>query len=346
MTAFRRRFALALFAFVLLAVAAGFGYATIEGWTFADGLYMAVITITAVGYEEVNPLTDLGRTFTIVVLIAGISWMGIWFALITSFFVELDLRQVMRRRRLMKRLEDLSNHVIVGGAGRTGRQVIQELESVGVPWVAIERDSKRLDELRERYPESLLVEGDATHDDVLLEAGIERARGLIASLSADADNLFVCLSARDLKSDLTIIARAYEEETTDKLYRAGATHVVSPNISGAVRMASMLVRPSVVSFLDITTRSSDLDLRIEQARIRSASLLAGQTLAEAEIPARTGLIVMAIRSQDAGAAAGFTFNPSADTRIESGDELIVLGTPEQIGKLRSYAGVVTDAETP
>jgi voltage-gated potassium channel len=336
MIAFRRRFAIALLAFALLSIAGGLGYRMIEGWSLADGLYMAVITITAVGYGEVQPLTQAGRNFTVGLLIAGISWMGLWFALITSFFVELDLRQVMARRRLMKRLEQLSNHIIVGGAGRTGLQVLQELEDMSVPWVAIEADERRIQTLQERFPEGLFVEGDATHDDVLLEAGADRAHGLVACLSADADNLFVCLSARDLKSDLTIIARAYEEETMDKLYRAGATHVVSPNVSGAVRMASMLVRPSVVSFLDITTRSSDLDLRIEQATIPDSSALADRTLAEAEIPARTGLIVMAVRSTNGRQQGHFTFNPSADTRLKAGDELIVLGTQDQIERLRAY----------
>jgi voltage-gated potassium channel len=336
MIAFRRRFAIALLAFGLLTIAGGLGYRAIEGWSFADGLYMAVITITAVGYGEVQPLTQAGRNFTVGLLIAGISWMGLWFALITSFFVELDLRQVMARRRLMKRLDQLSNHIVVGGAGRTGLQVLQELEAMGVPWVAIEADERRIQTLQERFADGLFVQGDATHDEVLLEAGTDRARGLVACLSADADNLFVCLSARDLKSDLTIVARAYEEETMDKLYRAGATHVVSPNVSGAVRMASMLVRPSVVSFLDITTRSSDLDLRIEQALISNASRLAGRTLAQAEIPAKTGLIVMAVRSTDERDEGRFTFNPSAETRLNVGDELIVLGTPEQIERLRAY----------
>jgi voltage-gated potassium channel len=334
MHVFVRRFVMALAAMVVLNIVGTAGYVLLEGWSLGDGLYMSVITLTAVGYEEVRPLTQTGRTFTMGLLLAGITWMGVWFAFITSFIVELDLRQVFRRRRLMAQLDQLSDHVIVCGAGRTGRQVIQELQRTGAPWAAVERSSRRVEELREEFPEGAIVEGDATHDDALVEAGLERARGLVASLSADTDNLFVCLSARDLKPDLTIVARAYEEETMDKLYRAGATHVVSPNVSGAIRMASMMVRPSVVSFLDIATRSSELALRMEQAPIPEGSTVAGKTLAQARIPQETGLIVIAVRTPGDARDGRFVFNPSAETRLNAGDEVIVLGTVEQIQALR------------
>lgn len=336
MHVFVRRFVMALIAMAVLNVFGTIGYVVVEGWSVADGLYMSIITLTAVGYQEVRPLTQAGRTFTMGLLLAGITWMGVWFALITSFIVELDLRQVFRRRRLMAQLEQLQDHVIVCGTGRTGRQVIHELESMDAEWAAIERSGNRAEELREEYPDGAIVEGDATQDDSLMEAGLERARGLVACLSADADNLFVCLSARDIKPDLTIVARAYEEETMDKLYRAGATHVVSPNVSGAIRMASMLLRPSVVSFLDIATRSSDLALRMEQAPIPEGSRIAGQTLAEASIPQETGLIVIAVRTPGEAREGHFVFNPSADTRLDPGNQLIVLGTVDQIRALREY----------
>ncbi len=335
---FTRRFLLAFLVFGVLAVVGTAGYMAIEGWPFADAVYMTVITLTAVGYEEVRPLTPAGRTFTMVLLGGGITWMGIWFALITALLVELDLTHVFRRRRLMKDLEGLQDHVIVCGAGRTGRQVIDELDSLKAKWVAIERDPARVEAFGSSHAGGLVVEGDATHDETLIRAGIERARGLVACLSADTDNLFVCLSARDLEPDLTIVARAYEEETLDKLYRAGATHVVSPNLSGAIRMASMLVRPSVVSFLDIATRSSNLALRMEQTAIPEGSRLAGRTLAEARIPQETGLIVIGMRRNGDGPEGQFVFNPLADTRIASGDELIVLGRTEQIQQLREHLG--------
>ncbi|MDT8342375.1 MAG: potassium channel protein [Longimicrobiales bacterium] len=335
MVDFRRRFlAAGILALALLGFGAA-GYMLLENQPFGDSLFMTAITLTAVGYREVFPLSGAGRVFTMGVLASGITWMGIWFALLTSFLVELDLGQTLRGRRILKRISSMKNHVIVCGVGRTGRQVIRELQDMGVPWVAIERDPDRAEAVLADAPDAAVLSRDATHDETLIEAGLPKARGLVACLSADTDNLFVCLSARDLKPDLTIVARAYEEATMDKLYRAGATHVVSPNVSGAVRMASVLLRPSVVSFLDIATRSSELSLRMEQAAIGSDSPVRSKTLAEARIPQATGLIVIALKKAG-GEGSGFVFNPVADTRLEEHDELIVLGTAEQVEGLKRF----------
>ena len=172
---------------------------------------------------------------------------------------------------------------------------------------------------------------------MLLDAGLLKAKGLITCLSADADNLYVCLSGRDLAAKVTIVARAYEEESIDKLYRAGANQVVSPNVSSAIRMASVLLRPSVVSFVDIVTRSPDLELRMEQAHVTERSAIAGRTLAEARIPQETGLIVLAL-AKHTRAVAQFVFNPTAETRIDAGDDVIVLGNASQIERLKAYVG--------
>lgn len=333
MTVFIPRFLWSLAFLVTLIVLGTVGYMGLEGWALSDAVYMTVITVTAVGYKEVIPLSPDGRNFTMLVLLSGITWMGVWFALITSFIVELDLKDALRRRRAMTEIANLKDHIIICGAGRTGRQVVQELETVTSDYVVIERDPAPIEVLGEFAPDAKVVEGDATHDNILLDAGLLRADGLVTCLSADADNLFVCLSARDLAASLTIVARAYEEETMDKLYRAGADHVVSPNVSGAVRMASVLLRPSVVTFLDIVTRSDHMALRMEQVEIVEDSDLAGKTLMEARIPQRAGLIVIAV-GKKGGPTKDFLFNPAADTRLEVGDQLIVLGTDEQIGKLR------------
>jgi len=334
MRVFRRRALGALLAFGLLCVLGAIGYILIEGVRPQDALYMTVITLTAVGYQEVFPLSPAGRTYTVGVLVAGISWMGAWFALITSFLVELDLRNVLRNRRMTQRIEDLSDHVVVCGVGRTGTEVVRELEQTGAPWVVIEQDVERLARLRRMLPDALVIEGDATKDAELEAAGIHRATGLVAALSHDTHNLFICLSARDLNPDLTIVARASEEETRDKLFRAGASHVVSPEISGGIRMASMLLRPTVMSFLEVATRSSDQALRIEELAVHEGQRIAGRTLEEARIPQETGLIVIAVRHP--GAGGEFQFNPGSSTRVEAGDELIVLGTSDQVSSLRNY----------
>ena len=336
MSVFRSRLVIAILAFVALSAAGTIGYMAIEDQGFDDALFMTVITLTAVGYEEVWPLSPAGRGFSMVLLIGGITWMGLWFANLTSFFVELDLRGVLRRRRNVKEIARMKDHIIVCGCGRTGRQVAQELETMTNQYVLVDKDPARIEEVREFLPHAHVIEGDATHDHVLLEAGLLEAKGLVTCLSKDTDNLFVCLSARDLAAKVKIVARAYEEETMDKLYRAGADHVVSPNVSSAIRMASVLLRPSAVSFLDIATRSSDLALRMEQLLIGERSDVAGKTLMEARIPQRTGLIVIAVRKQ--GQLRDFVFNPVADTRLDAGDEVIVLGKEDQISRLRDVAG--------
>jgi voltage-gated potassium channel len=325
--------------FAILLLFGTVGYIGLEGWNWSDSLYMTVITLTAVGYEEVHPLSPPGRVFTGFLLAGGITGMGLWFAFLTSSIVELDLTHVFRRRRTEKEIRRMENHVIVCGAGRTGRQVVEELLVSGEPFVVVERDRQKVEELHHLLPDAMVVEGDATIDHFLEEAGVEKARGLITCLSADTDNLFVCLTARDLRSDLEIVARAYEEETVPKLYRAGANHVVSPNASGAIRMASFMLRPSVVSFLDVATRSPDLTLRLEQETVAASSTVAGRTLMDAKIPQNTGLIVIALRKKNPEGSEepySYVFNPVATTRLDPGDVMIVLGAPDQIRKLREF----------
>ena len=316
-----------------------FGYVWIERWSWGDAADMTVITLTAVGYDEIHPLSTQGRAFTSLILFGGITGLGLWFAFLTSFIVELDLANTFRRRKTLKQVKKMKNHVIVCGAGRTGSQVVEELLMAGESFVVIERDPEKTKQLQELLPDVTVIEGDATVDHFLEEAGIQRARGLIACLSADTDNLFVCLSARDQKRDLEIVARAYEEETVPKLYRAGANHVVSPNASGAIRMASFMLRPVVVSFLDVATRSQDLTLRMEQETVSESSPLAGKPLSDIKLPQYTGLIVIGIRKKNPPEAEeeyAYVFNPQAETRLDPGDIMIVLGKPEQIDKLRKF----------
>jgi voltage-gated potassium channel len=261
----------------------------------------------------------------------------VWFALITSLIVELDLANFLRRKRSMKEIAELRDHIIICGVGRTGRHLVSELAPATQAYVAIDRDEDRIELAREEVDPSLMgITGDATLDHTLELAGIKRASALVSCLSQDTDNVYVCLSARALNPDMTIVARAYDEESVDKLYRAGANHVVSPNVSGALQMASFLLRPSVVTFLDVAFRSPEVSLRLEQATVGIDSTLNGKTLKDARIREETGLMVIAVRK--AGSHGEFTFNPSADTVLENGDEMIVLGKPGQLQDLRRYAG--------
>jgi voltage-gated potassium channel len=332
---FGPRFAWALVYFAVLTVAGTMGYILIEDWHWFDALYMTVTTVSSVGYSEVLPLTARGRAFTMVVIFFAVTGLGIWWALITALIVELDLGGLVRRRRVMRRIEDLSDHVIVCGGGRIGKVVIHELMREGTPFVLVERHGERAADLLQDHPDLLWIEADATKEHNLTAARIHAARGLAACLDQDGENLLLCLTAHHLKPELNVVARANEEESVDKLLRAGADHVISPIATGGIRMASMLLRPSVVSFLDVaTTAGGEMTLRLEETVIPLQSKLVGKTLADARIPQRTGLVVLALRR--GRGAADLVYNPGPETRLEPHNVLITLGREDQIRGLRSY----------
>ena len=205
MASFVPRFLWTVALLAALAVIGTAGYVLIEQQPLGDALYMTAITLSAVGYSEVFPLSAPGRVFTMLLLLAGITWLGFWFASLTSLIVELDLKDALRRRRSMRDIAKMKDHVIICGCGRTGRQIAQELETMDNEYVILERSPERIEEVREFMPHAHIMEGDATHDQLLLEAGLLRAKGLITCLSQDADNLFVCLSARDLAATVKIV---------------------------------------------------------------------------------------------------------------------------------------------
>lgn len=325
-------------AFVVLLIVVGtVGYAWIEGWNWADSFYMTIITITAVGYHEVHPLSETGRIFTVCILVGGLTALGAWFALITASLVRMDLRNTYWRRRTMKKAARMKDHVIICGGGNMGQQIMRELDGAGKPCVVVESDPDAIGSLREISPDAVIISEDATRDRVLDEAGIGRAGGLVACLSADTDNLFVCLSARALNSDLDIVARAEGRSTTAKMYRAGANHVVSPNQTGAVWVASLLVRPSVASLMDLSEKGRHLSRHIDQATVGPNSKVVGRTLGEARVLDRTGLLVIAIHKHGQPYEEA-TFNPDSSVRLEAGDDLIVLGDDAQVERLRAYVG--------
>lgn len=315
--------------FVIVNAIGILGYMYFEGWSFHDALYMTVITLTAVGYHEVAPLSAAGRNFTMGLLALGLTGLGLWFALITAFFIEMDLAGTLQRRRTMKTIAKLRNHVIVCGCGRTGRQVLFELEQSELDFVVVEVDPDRVRSIRNRHPGVRVIEGDAAKDAILESAGIRHARGLITCLSDDADNLFVCLSARVLNSELTVVARADDQETTAKMYRAGANHVVSPTVTGGVTMAAMLVRPAATTLLEIGNRLQELNLRTDQVAVSARAAAVGKTLDATRI--RESMVVVALlRGPD---QKQITFNPKGSTTLEVGDELVVMGTPRQLQRL-------------
>ncbi len=327
---------LAVLAACVVLVVGTIGFKVIEGWSWFDSLYMSVITLATVGYGEVHPLSQLGRGFAIILILVGTAIIFASIGVMTSFFVELNFSKVFQQRRMMRKINQLENHYIICGADAVGEQVIERLIKAGVQFVIIEQKDVQLDALFMRFGDyTFFVQGDATDEDTLRSAGVERAKGLITTLPTDAANLFVVVTAKDLNPNMKIVSRAIEPSSISKLKKVGAHHVISPNIISAERMASVVLKPNVVSFLDtIITDDENMALLMEEVAIPAKSHLNGLTLAQARIPQETGLMVIAIKS---GANGKFAFNPGSSAGLNTGDVLIVLGTDGQIGQLQVYA---------
>jgi len=308
------------------------GYMAVEGWSLWDAFYMTIISLTTVGYSEVHPLSPAGEVFTAVLLVGGVGTVLYSFTLIGARVIEGTLHQRWERRRITHMLDTLDNHFIVCGFGRIGSTIVDEFERQKIPHVIIERDPERARSLRERG--QLVVEGDASSEDVLTQAGMARARGLIAALPTDADNVYTILSARLMRPPLYIIGRAESDDSARKLKRAGADRVISPYQLGGLHMAQLALRPTVVEFVQLATSSEFLDLSMEQVEVREHGPLVGQTLVGANLRQIFGVIVIGIRRT----SGRMEFNPAPDARMEAGDHLVVLGPNDRLAALNRHAG--------
>jgi voltage-gated potassium channel len=310
------------------------GYMLIGKWTFTESVYMTVITLASVGFREVRELDAAGQWFTIGLILFGMGTLVYGITNLTAFIVEGELNKLLRRSRMDKNLDKLNNHFILCGIGRVGTNIAEEIVRMGYPLVAIDSQEINLMSLETMDPTPFQIRGDATEEKTLEKAGIRRARGFVSALPADSENLFVVMTARQLNPSLRIIARVNEEENSQKMIRAGADKTVCPSHIGGLRMASELLRPAAVDFLDKMIREKDGTLRVEEASVASSSPISGKTLAEAQIPKRTGCVVVALRRKD----GSFQFNPSADTNLSTGDALIVIGEIPKITELKKLAG--------
>ncbi len=293
------------------------GYIVIEGWNLYDAIYMTIITLSTVGFREVHDLSLSGKLFTIFLIFGGVG--TVLYALSTGarMILEGELKEIFGRKKLEKRIKELRDHYIICGYGRMGKIISKELKSEGVKFVVIEKTPVSLEE----NEDVLLLTGDATRDNILKEAGIEKARGLISVLATDAENLLVVLSSRGLNPHILIVARAAEEDSEQKFLRAGATKVVSPYHIGGLRMAHTVLKPTVVDFIEFATRSGNIELQMQEILIQEGASLVGMTLEECGIGRDLGVIVVAIKQ-----TTGDTrFNPTFKSRIKPGDTLIALG---------------------
>jgi voltage-gated potassium channel len=321
-------------AVALLGLVLGFGtigYVLVEGWSAWDAFYMTVISVTTAGYQEVHPLSRAGQIFTSVLLIGGVGAAFYVFTLVAAEVIQTRLSPRSEERRRNHMIDELKDHFIVCGGGRIGLIVADEFRRQHVPFVVIDRDPEAVHEMLVRG--YLAVHADASREDMLGKLRIDRARGLIAALGSDAENVYTILSARGLRPDLLVIARADSEDAERKLLKAGATRVISPYQIGAAQIAQTALRPAVVDFVQLATSSENLELAMEQVGIARTSLLVDHTIVEANLRQRYGVIVVAIRRSD----GRMEFNPPPDALMRAGDQLVVLGPPDQLKGLEIAA---------
>ncbi len=318
------------FLFLVLVIAGGMlGYVLIEGWSFFDALYMTIITITTTGYKEIYPLGHAGRLFTMILIVLGFVALAYTGGRMAQLFVEVYL---FRRKRMNRKLQSIDNHYIVCGFGRMGKKICQELSDSHVTFVVIEKNKDEIENLRTTG--FLYLEGDATTDEILISAGIKSAKGLVAVLPTEVENVFTTLSARVLNPAIFIVSRAVEEETESKLIKAGANRVVKPYEIGGYRMAQVLLRPGVIDFIDIIARDRQIDLRIDEIEVGQKSGLVGKTLADSLIRKELNIIIVAIFKKN----GTVVYNPKSTAIIEGQDKLMVIGEENNIKKLIEIAG--------
>jgi voltage-gated potassium channel len=303
------------------------GYVFLEHWTILQSIYMVVITIFTVGFQEVRPLSPTGEILTMFIIISGVGTAIYAAGKAVDIIVEGEMTGYRRRKRMDKKIKEMKNHYIICGFGRVGHNVAQVFESSGIPYVVIDSKKETLEELDERNVPTII--GDATSDSILLEAGIQSAKGLIACSDSDVANVYVTLSARVLKPNLNIVARAGIKDTEKKLLMAGANRVISPYFMAGVRMAALVTRPVASDFLDLMTHAGQIDFSLYEIAIPENSPLVHRSVAEAAIRNSSGALVLAIKRAD----GTFNLHPTAASRIERDDVLVVIGTQEQFEKL-------------
>ena len=336
MNASVRRLLFALGVLMTLVCFGTLGYYTVGHgrWTLSDCAYMTVITVSTVGFGELGHMHEVpgAREITITLIVSGVGTLAYVQGNLTALLVEGVIGQALRRNRMRKNIEALKGHIVVAGAGSTGRHVIEELHMTRTPFVVIDRDKVHLDKMSEEITEGkmLYIHGDATDDHTLVAANIAAAKGVVAALTHDKDNLFVTLSARSLNAQARIVAKIVDDHSAPKMLKAGATSTVNPTMIGGRRMVSELIRPEVTEFLDMMMRDKDKALRLSEVTIKAGSKYVGVQLKDAPIRRETRLLVVAIR----GADRQFAYNPEPESVITEGTTLIVLGEAESVNKLQ------------
>jgi voltage-gated potassium channel len=323
----RHRIIQAVFVPVILVLIGTVGYHDLEGWTWFESLYATVITLSTIGYGDYVPKTTAGQAFTIVLVLVGVFTLFYVAAALIRALVSGELQNIVGRQLMERSLARLKDHLIVCGYGRMGRLVCKEFSARSLPFVIVDLDATHLEDFE--LPHGIALHGDATSDEVLRRAGIDRARALVTVMASDADNLYTTLSARLLNEKLFIVARVEEAQAEQKLLRAGANRVVSPYQIGGERVAQAVLRPTVVDFIELATQAEHFELQIEETRIGATSPLANTTLQDSRLRAELKVIIVAIKR----ASGKMIYNPDPDLRIEVGDILVAIGRRENLDQL-------------
>jgi voltage-gated potassium channel len=323
------RLRISLTLFVLTLFFGTMGYHLSEGMTLFDSLYMTAITISTVGFSEIKPLSQQGRVITMMIIVLGVAIGGYTLGMLVQMVVEGELTKALGRRKLEKRIAGMKNHFIICGFGRIGQTICRELQKDDIPFVVLDANAESL--ALAEHESYLTLLGDATTEEALLHAGILLARGIVTVVQSDADNVFITLTARGLRSDIFIVSRASEAKNEEKLRRAGANQVVSPYLIGGRRMAQVLKRPTVVDFIELATSSSNLGLMMEEARVGTASSLIGKNLVESNLRRDFGVIIVAIKRP----SGEMVFNPTSMERLQESDVIVVLGKREDLKRMNA-----------
>jgi voltage-gated potassium channel len=338
----RRRLLYAVILLLVVTTISVAGYLWLGGphVTFLQALYMAIITLAGVGYGEIvdtshNPLL---RIFNMFVVLVGVTITVYVFSSVTAFLVEGEITNIFWRRRMQKKISELKDHFVVCGLGITGRHAVEELQKTGTPFVVIEMHEDKIQKLREHkdldVSNLLYIIGDATDDQVLAEAGIEKARGLIVALSVDKDNLVIIVMVRQMNPRIRIVARCTDTKFSEKMLKAGANSTVSPNHIGGLRMASELLRPHVVSFLDLMLKEQSRTLRVEEIEVSNASPWLGKTLGQLDLRTAYNLLPMAVKRPGGAGDGNYHVNPPDSLALEKGMVLIVIGDVKDLHRVR------------
>ncbi len=326
----KRKLKFILLAFTLLLIIGVVGYMALLKVGFVDALYMTVITISTVGFGEVGTTSSQSEIFSVFMIFLGVGIVGYTFTTVVAMFVEGKVKDLWKGSKMDRKISALKDHYIICGSGELAEVIINKFINEKLDFVVITDNREDLEDFSNH--DILVVEGQSTEESVLERAGIEKAKGLVTTLDVEVDNIVTVLTARNLNKDIYIIANSITKSGREKLLKVGANKTLSVNEISGKRMASLMIKPNIISFLDVVTRVGDIELDLEEVIVKKGSYLEDKNLLEAQIPNKTGLVVLAIKKIEDGK---FLFNPPVSYTFKIGDVLIVLGKEEQVDKLRN-----------